>query len=219
MRKCILITNLRRALPLLFCLLTSITSHAEHVPYRIFGVLDGLPSVEINCIFRGSNGLLWFCTEEGLSYFEGQRFKNYSAEQGLPDCAVLDILETNAGQYWVATMRGLAHFDPSARSSDGRNLLFENYQPNEGSPSLQIAKLAFGKDGKIWCSTHAGLYSFQPSTKRFEKVLPVIGGDWWTAMLSESDGSLWLGSQLLFISGPTGLWTALASAKGLPLSY
>jgi len=56
---------------------------------------------------RDSRGFLWFCTQEGLSRFDGYSFTNYGVDQGLPHPTVNDFLETRNGELWVGTNGGL----------------------------------------------------------------------------------------------------------------
>src|SRR5215813_8113180 len=77
--------------------------HAEQLPIRTYTTSDGLPADNVNRIVRDSRGFLWFCTEEGLSRFDGYQFVSYTADQGLPDRRVTDLLEARDGNYWVAT--------------------------------------------------------------------------------------------------------------------
>src|SRR5205085_5899109 len=87
-------------------------AQAERLPLKTYTTADGLAHNVINRIVRDSRGFLWFCTEEGLSRFDGYSFINYSTAQGLPQPAVNDLLETRTGEYWVATDGGLVHFNP-----------------------------------------------------------------------------------------------------------
>jgi ligand-binding sensor domain-containing protein len=54
-------------------------ARAERLPLKYYTVADGLPSNIINRIFRDSRGFLWFCTNEGLSRFDGYTFTNFGA--------------------------------------------------------------------------------------------------------------------------------------------
>ncbi|PYV30131.1 MAG: hypothetical protein DMG22_21305, partial [Acidobacteria bacterium] len=76
---------------------------------------DGLPRNSVNCIKRDSHGFLWFCTDDGLSRFDGYTFTNYGVEEGLPEAHVADFLESKSGEYWVATADGLCRFNPKPR--------------------------------------------------------------------------------------------------------
>ncbi len=103
---------------------------AQQLPLKIYTTADGLPSNRISRIVRDSRGYLWFCTENGLSRFDGSRFTNYTPEQGLPDDEVNDLLETRSGAYWIATGNGLCLYHPKGlplpygQVSPGSNPMF-----------------------------------------------------------------------------------------------
>jgi ligand-binding sensor domain-containing protein len=94
-----------------------LNARAERPPIKSYTTADGLAHNIINKIVRDSRGFLWFCTNEGLSRFDGYTFTNYGIDQGLPHAVVSDILETRAGDYWVATNGGLCKFNPRARTN------------------------------------------------------------------------------------------------------
>src|ERR1043165_3036716 len=86
--------------------------NSEHLPIKTYTTADGLAHNVVNRVVRDSRGFLWFCTNEGLSRFDGYGFTSYGIEQGLPPAVVTDVLETGDGQYWVATAGGLCRFTP-----------------------------------------------------------------------------------------------------------
>lgn len=85
----------------------------ERLSFKTYSAADGLASDDVNKIVADSHGFLWFCTIEGLSRFDGYKFKNYLQEQGLPHRSVNDLLETADGDYLIATSNGLAVFNPN----------------------------------------------------------------------------------------------------------
>src|SRR5580692_6082777 len=89
-------------------------SWGSQLPVKIYTTADGLPSNRINKIVRDSRGYLWFCTQEGLSRFDGYSFTNYGPQQGLPPRGINDLLEMRTGEYWLATNIGLVSFDPTS---------------------------------------------------------------------------------------------------------
>ena len=104
---------LARALTTLVALLLiPALARAERLPSRVFTTADGLSHNVVTRIVNDSRGYQWFCTGEGLSRFDGNRFITYGIEQGLPSGEVHDLLETRDGTYWVATRRGVVRFDP-----------------------------------------------------------------------------------------------------------
>jgi ligand-binding sensor domain-containing protein len=56
--------------------------------------------------------ILWFCTGEGLSRFDGFGVTNFTVADGLPNRTVNDFLETENGTIYVATSKGLARLNP-----------------------------------------------------------------------------------------------------------
>src|SRR5205809_4233195 len=108
------------------CLMDPPTVRAEHLPLKPYTVADGLPNNVINKIVRDSRGFLWFCTNEGLSRFDGYAFTNYGIDQGLPHATVNDFLETRNGELWVATNGGLARFNPKGEPT--ARVVFANDQ-------------------------------------------------------------------------------------------
>src|SRR5437764_3027081 len=99
-------------------LLLWLNARAERLPLKTYTTADGLAHNVINKIVRDSRGFLWFCTEEGLSRFDGYTFTNYGTAQGLPHPSVNDLLETRGGEYWVATNAGLVRFNPKGRPAN-----------------------------------------------------------------------------------------------------
>jgi len=90
-------------------------ARAELAPVKTYTTADGLPRDQANQIKRDSHGFLWFCTNDGLSRFDGYSFTNYTTDDGLPHRVVNDLLETRSGAIWVATGNGLARFNPKGR--------------------------------------------------------------------------------------------------------
>ena len=109
------------------CLMDPPAARAEHLPLKPYTVADGLPNNVINKIVRDSRGFLWFCTNEGLSRFDGYTFTNYGIDQGLPHATVNDFLETRSGEIWIATNGGLVLFNPKGEPAPG--VIFANDKP------------------------------------------------------------------------------------------
>ena len=85
---------------------------AERLPARVFTTADGLANNADPPDRPRLARVLWFCTREGLSRFDGHGFTTYSVDEGLPSAVINDLIETREGIYWIATSRGLVRFDP-----------------------------------------------------------------------------------------------------------
>ena len=195
---------------LLFLIFVSAVAQAERLPLRAYTTADGLAHNVINKIVRDSRGFLWFCTEEGLSRFDGYGFTNYGTSEGLPHPGVNDILETRGGEYWVATTGGLVHFNPKGTPAD--HVVSANEAPRDAPPMFTlvvpedtdrharfITALLEGRDDTLWCGTLKGLYRLDASGGRFALSpvdLPIPGGygEWRfvTALAEDRYGSLWV---------------------------
>src|SRR5580700_8172285 len=124
---------------------------AELLPIRPSSAA-GLAANQINRIVVDSRGLIWFCTPEGLSRFDGYRFVTFGAAEGLPSLSIRSLLETRSGEYYVATSRGLCQF---RKAADRRQ--FAVYTPGNTAAENHITALAESADGHIWCGTYAGV--------------------------------------------------------------
>ena len=106
---------------LIICVIT-IHVQAEQLSVKTYTMAEGLAHDRLLRIYRDSHGLLWFCTADGLSKFDGYRFTTYRLEQGLPFPRVNDIRETRGGDYWVATNGGgVSHFNPALGIATAQN--------------------------------------------------------------------------------------------------
>src|SRR5437879_10736396 len=107
---------------------------AERLPMRNYTSLDGLPGISVHRIVPDSKGFLWFCTNEGVSRFDGYGFVNYGRANGLSDPNVNDIVETREGSYWVGTAAGLFRLTKSSAPSAAQQSRFkEVLQPPGGN--------------------------------------------------------------------------------------
>lgn len=217
--------------------LTCVAVHGERPPIRVFTTADGLAHNGVNRIVRDSRGFLWFCTDDGLSRFDGYTFTSFGAAQGLPATSINDLLETSDGHYWIATDEGLVRFNPTGRAAPG-----VVYEPGaagavpmfaviadatEGARRLAITVLREGHKGAVWVGTDDGLYRLEQrdghaSLRFIDLSMPHafpeqrIVND----VLEDAHGSLWIGAA----SGLYRLWTdgrtdRYTERDGLPNAY
>jgi len=196
----------------------------ETLPLKHFTTSDGLAHDRINRIVRDSRGLLWFCTAEGLSRFDGYQFKNYTRDEGMPHRSITDFLELPDGRYWVATGDGLVLFNPQgvARRWHGfesnlttadESLMFRVFRPttwNPGTNSWHVTRLQMGGMNTVWVLTSAGLYRADQEGGNWK--LGIVEKQEWRgktdfdSLLYDKSGGLWLG-------GVDGLYRILPDGK------
>lgn len=210
-------------------------ARAERLPLKTYTIADGLAHNVINKIVRDSRGFLWFCTEEGLSRFDGYAFTNYGTNQGLPHPNVNALLETREGEYWLATNGGLVKFNP--RGVPTSHVVYMNQTGTAGDPmftilrpdgddrySWTITSLLQARDGMIWCGTLKGLYRLEKNDGRFA-LQPVDIGlpteyaeqHFVNALLEDRHGTLWIGAiSGLYRHWPDGSFSHFGGKDGLP---
>lgn len=199
------------------CLLLALAAGAaaQQLPIKTYTVADGLAHDEVGQILQDSHGLLWFCTTEGLSRFDGYRFTTYGERDGMPAAHLNDMLESRRnGMYWLATNGGVSRFDPLARSQstagqnhsappeqDGARSLFTTYPTSTDAQSQFVNVVYEDRAGNIWAGTSGGLFllaggDIKGSFHRVElnvpsrpdRVLEIF------SMMEDHEGSLWIGT-------------------------
>ena len=75
---------------------------------RSWNTKHGLPQNTVNTLLQTRDGYLWIGTKDGLTRFDGVRFRRFGEEEGLPRGEISALLETRDGALWVGTPhRGL----------------------------------------------------------------------------------------------------------------
>jgi ligand-binding sensor domain-containing protein len=77
---------------LFFVLATAAVAYSEWLPIKTYTTAGGLAFDRVNKIMRDSRKYLWFCTDEGLSRFDGYGFISYTKQDGLPHQHVNDMV-------------------------------------------------------------------------------------------------------------------------------
>lgn len=212
-------------------LFSSLAALAERLPLKAYAVADGLANNVINKIVRDSRGFLWFCTDEGLSRFDGYSFTNYGVVDGLPHAVVNDFLETSQGELWVATNAGLVFFDPrgearaqASQTSESPAMFTVVVPEDDDRQARAVTVLYQDRSGTIWCGTMKRLYRVERDGDRFT----LLSVDMETAagkptdvfiydLLEDRSGSLWIGTASgLFRRSPDGRITYFTKGDGLP---
>src|SRR5690606_13640183 len=95
----------------LLFLITAGNLSAQQILFRNYSVEQGLCSNTVWCISQDNQGYMWFGTKNGLSRFDGYRFKSYQFNQQIPgsigDNFIHDICEFDPKTFWIATEKGI----------------------------------------------------------------------------------------------------------------
>ncbi len=90
---------------LLLFILGYILSNAQEYPLQHYGTKEGLPHITVYRIFQDKKGFLWFCTDFGLSKFDGKTFKNYSTKDGLSHNIIISVTEDDSARMLVSSYK------------------------------------------------------------------------------------------------------------------
>ena len=191
---------------------------AELLPIRSYSTADGLAADRIDCIVPDSRGFIWFCTPEGLSRFDGYRFKNFGVAEGLPHRAVNALLETRSGEYLVGTARGLCQFRPGG---DGK---FTTYLHGNNRDENSVNAVIKDSTGRIWCGTNSGLFEMLSDHTFRRQQLPAPANGWESIAIGDiqedAGGRLWLATRDgIYVIAKDGSVERIGKEDGLPNDF
>ncbi len=175
---------------------------AEQLPIKAYTIADGLARDHINRIKQDSHGFIWFCTNEGVSRFDGYEFTNYQLADGLPHRIVQAFLETRDGTYLFGTFSGLVEFSPTSTNAKGSH--FTLIPTGESTESQYITKLLEDETGAVLCATAKGLYKLRREARGWQVTLvDAFSNLLLTSLAFDHQGVLW-------VSASTGLYALFA---------
>jgi signal transduction histidine kinase/ligand-binding sensor domain-containing protein len=181
--------NLFRRAHLLLILLLQ-TAAAQRLPVQSFTTRDGLASNLVTAIVQDSKGYLWIGTDEGISLFDGDKFRNIRFSPDTVYGYVNDIVESQFRKetYWIATNSG----GLVVSSSGDLTTIALGTEPGMNS----INSILELEDATLLCATDAGLarYGNEGTTwvtrtthNAYSKLIRSRDGTIWC----HSDGQLW----------------------------
>jgi signal transduction histidine kinase/ligand-binding sensor domain-containing protein len=103
------------AIVLLLCL----DAHAQIMPFKNYGIRDGLNDNNVQAVIRDDKGLLWVGTDFGISWFDGKRFYQPQLKTNIGQLYVTGFNKDRDGTIWV-----LSFFNGIFKYQNGR---FTNY--------------------------------------------------------------------------------------------
>lgn len=181
---------------LLLVLLAPVLVNGERLPVKTYTVANGALRDNVHRIRKDSRGFLWLCTAEGISFFDGYKFTNFTPADGLPNRQVNDFLHSRKGNYWVATDDGLALLNPAGSRDSTTSPLFTVFRPPRKG-SAKITQLLEDDEG-VWVGTADGLFKFDEAGTFTPVELPIepeTGTIYITGLLRDRRGPLWIATE------------------------
>ena len=186
---------------------------AEQLPFRHYGVYEGLPHSTVQCLFQDSRGYLWIGTADGLARFDGYGFTRYDTGDGLGHSFINAIAEDRKGRVWIATNGGgvSCFIDQVPKSLTAGDVAagaarrkFSSFKISDQRESNRVNGLLFDASDRLWCPTDAGLFRASvPSSNveelEFEVVVPHAPVALAMGAFADRRGRLWFGNANMIV--------------------
>ncbi len=149
---------------------------------------QGLNSSSIMCVYKDSNGNIWFGTEgRGVSRYNGETFTHFTEKEGLSNNMVFSILEDRKGNLWFGTYgSGVSMYDGNT---------FTHFTESEGLSCNNINSIIEDHKGNIWFGTEGGgvsIYDGQNFTHITEKE--GLCNNMVRSIMEDSNNNVWFGT-------------------------
>lgn len=119
---------------------------------REFRRPEGLPeqaeSLDYNFAGRGHEQDLWFGTQQGLIWWDGERVRHLTTRNGLANQAIHDGVVDREGMMWFGHDNGLDKFVPGG---------FTGYLEEQGLPYSFVRGIEQDEDERLWLGTREGV--------------------------------------------------------------
>jgi len=159
---------------------------------------SGLPRNQVYSLLQDNLGYIWTGTGDGLSRYDGYRFKTFNKEtSNLAGKHVVSIYEDKELGLWVATNKGFSKFDRSTNFFE--NFVIDSALVSKGK-DFYATKIIEYDNNQLWVGSQKGLLLFNRQTKK-------ISTDWSShnfkneldessinALFQDSKNRLWIGT-------------------------
>jgi ligand-binding sensor domain-containing protein len=154
---------------------------------------DGMAASSAEDLARDDAGNVWAAhLAEGVSRFDGERWRTYTVDNGLLDNWVYAIAPDCEGNLWFGTLGGVSRYDGAGWTS---------LTTADGLADAWVADVAVAPDGRLWFATHAGLDEYDGTGltahligRHVAAVAVADDGTVWAAgggFVSRYDGAEW----------------------------
>ncbi len=141
-----------------------ITKHDSLIAH--FTIEKGLASNTVFWGLQDKSGNYWFCTDAGISKYDGTLFTTYTVEDGLPVNVVYYGVEEGAKYIYFGTNKGIVRInykELATLKKDAINI----YTKKDGLAGTEMNQFSVFKDvrNNLYFGTHNGVTRFNPEDK------------------------------------------------------
>ena len=153
------------------------------------------------CIEEDDRNNIWFGSNQGLFYYNGEEFKKHPKLKELEKYSISKILKDENGRFWVGTFSGeLYVIDPMKI-----NPILKRYQYPDDLPEKNITSMLFDNSKDLWIGTHIGFFRLNLKDYKLnksDKYLHFSGNVGMkvlackeNSIFKDKKGRIWLGTQ------------------------
>lgn len=147
---------------------------------------QGLNNNTIWASLKDKDNNLWFCTSDGISMYNGKKFKNYGIADGLSAKTVYSTCQDSKGNLWFGTTKGVSVFD-------GKN--FKNYTHDTDNIGKDVMSIVEDKNKCLWFATKSGLYKLENNVFTKYTIADGLCNNTLLSLVVDDDNHLWIGSR------------------------
>ena len=175
--------------------------------HKSLSVEDGLVQSQVTCIYKDTEGYLWFGTLGGLSRWDGMNFTNFQIQDGLSSPLVSAIIQDSIGALYIGTNGGGVSI-----LKDGK---FDTLTTNDGLADNHVYAALYSKSGKMYFGTAAGISIY--SNRKFETLDESNGlaSNRVTSIYESKDGSIYFCTAAGITVSKNDSLSNITSAEGL----
>ncbi len=131
--------QLPRSILFSMLILFACNAMGQQVIFKTYTISDGMVANPVRCIYQDSQGFIWIGTYEGLSRYDGYKFRNFTTANGLSHSLINAIYESN-GKILVA-------------ENDGSLDIIENGSVNKSFKTQSALNTIIVHRGRIFLTT------------------------------------------------------------------
>jgi hypothetical protein len=159
------------------CLLVLGSLHAQYFSTVTYTSMDGLPTSELLSVFVDSKGYVWTTSMQGVSRFDGQKFRNFNTENGLASNSTSFVREDADGRIWC--LHNTSYSEVLLSIIEGDNIRTINFTKEYGG--LQGSMEYNPHTREIWVMAYPGpkryVYDFRTETFYYRPLPVELTGD------------------------------------------
>ncbi len=134
------------------------------IRFRKLSNPQNLSHIRVVSIVQDTQGFMWFGTWNGLTRYDGYKFKVFKHEaddrKSLSGVYVYSLFKDHLGNLWVGTDGFLDRFQPETESF----IHYKLDRPAANGLSSIVNHISEDSDGTLWLSTRNGLFRLDPGS-------------------------------------------------------